>query len=252
MSRDVAIIFDEGSGMTAAVASRLVDSMTVYAISKDLDIFSTISKQPNCYTIEADIAYSEERERIIQTLSAVNHIKYLCFDVGTVITSDDLYTLDEVDASELEYILAANLEGPIFFTQAILPKLSHARIAYITSGAALIPLPIAFPYSISKSALKKAFTDWKDELKAKQIHAACICPGKVDTPIHRQLEHIDQRFPRIRKMHEASQSVATLQPDDIGQFIYHILQQASDEELYQKEFWDIYQDAEQFAPKEPA
>ena len=76
---------------------------------------------------------------------------------------------------------AINLEGPLFLTQALLPRLeSGSRILHISSGAAHTAIQGWAAYCMSKAALHMGYQCWRNELQVRGVLVGSVRPGVVD------------------------------------------------------------------------
>ncbi|MCB0365598.1 MAG: SDR family oxidoreductase [Bdellovibrionaceae bacterium] len=104
-------------------------------------------------------------------------------------------TFLESTRNEWQESFRVHLLGPVLLTQALLPLLEKAApSAIVNVSSTLGHRPV--PGTASYSALKSAVINWTlslaVELADRGIHANCVCPGIVDTPIHGTLSE-DQR-----------------------------------------------------------
>lgn len=95
--------------------------------------------------------------------------------------------IDNFDLATWQDILAVNLTGAFLTTQACLPWLrreDQASIVNVASAQALMPSARAAAYAASKAGLLAFSKSLAAEL-APRIRVASVCPGIVDTPMHR-------------------------------------------------------------------
>lgn len=120
-------------------------------------------------------------------------------------------------ATEWQESFRVHLLGPVLLTQILLPLLEkNAPSSIITISSTLGRRPVAG--TSSYSAMKAAVINWTQsmaiELAEKGIHANCVCPGIVDTPIHgtlsdEQKEYLDKLQPlgRVGSPEEVARAV---------------------------------------------
>jgi len=85
--------------------------------------------------------------------------------------------------------LAVNLTGPYLLTQEALPHLRHDRkgvVINIASTLGIKPIPEATPYCVAKAGLIMLTRATALEEAKNGVRVNVLCPGVVDTPIHRQ------------------------------------------------------------------
>jgi meso-butanediol dehydrogenase/(S,S)-butanediol dehydrogenase/diacetyl reductase len=84
--------------------------------------------------------------------------------------------------------LAVNLTGPYLLTQQALPHLRerHGVVINVASTLGLKPIPGATPYCVAKAGLIMLTRATALEEAKNGVRVNVLCPGVVDTPIHRQ------------------------------------------------------------------
>lgn len=87
-----------------------------------------------------------------------------------------------------------NMMGPVRLTRALykaLCKSQGASVINISSTLGLHPVPMSSPYASVKAAMvawtKALALEWASD----KITVNCVCPGIVDTPIHKSRSHVD-------------------------------------------------------------
>ncbi len=84
----------------------------------------------------------------------------------------------------LRYMVRLNLESVMALTLTLLPLLENNAPSYImnvASMAGFAPLPIKNLYAATKSAVISFSYSLRYQLKNKNIHVSCLCPGPVFT-----------------------------------------------------------------------
>jgi NAD(P)-dependent dehydrogenase (short-subunit alcohol dehydrogenase family) len=122
-------------------------------------------------------------------------------------------SLAELSPADYERVIATNLHGPYYCTQAFLPGMRQRKsgtIVNIVSDAAKQASPKAGPsYSMSKAGLVGLTQAINAEERANGIRACAVLPGDIATPL------LDKR-PAPPSM-EAREKM--LQPDDIAECV---------------------------------
>ena len=93
--------------------------------------------------------------------------------------------------ADYDRVLAVNLKGPFFLSQAFAANCRRARrggrIINISSVHEELPFPNFAPYCLSKGGLKMMMRDLAIELAPLGITVNNIAPGAIATPINAQL-----------------------------------------------------------------
>jgi glucose 1-dehydrogenase len=98
-----------------------------------------------------------------------------------------------LDVTEADYdaVLATNLKGPLFLSQAFARHVQQAggggRIVNISSVHEELPFPHFAPYCASKGGLKMVARTLALELAPLGITVNSVAPGAIRTPINRAL-----------------------------------------------------------------
>lgn len=93
--------------------------------------------------------------------------------------------LTDVSEETWNRILAVNLSGPFFLSQAALPHLIAAKgnIVNIASSNGLMGTPYTGPYSATKAALINLTKTFAMEYVEEPIRVNAVCPGPMATEI---------------------------------------------------------------------
>lgn len=128
---------------------------------------------------------------------------------------------------EWERMIALNLQGSLYVTQAALPHLVSAAgdsprqvadLIYISSTAGRLARPGSGVYSLTKFGIAAFAESLRQELIAKRVRVSVVEPGTVDTEL---VTHLRQ------DIREAAQgqvgSIEMLQPEDIADAVAYIV-----------------------------
>jgi short-subunit dehydrogenase len=91
---------------------------------------------------------------------------------------------DEVPKEEHLAVMRVNMEAPVRLTHALLPELLKAQRAYvlnISSMSAYNALASMAVYAGSKAFVLNWSRSLRIELRSRQVHVTCVCPGSVIT-----------------------------------------------------------------------
>src|SRR6201999_1048342 len=92
-------------------------------------------------------------------------------------------SLGSTDRAAFDQLVATNLGGPFFLTQALAPQLADGcGIVLVGSVSALHGRPRHAAYAATKAALLGLTTSLAAEL-APRVRVNCVAPGATDTPM---------------------------------------------------------------------
>ena len=172
----VAVITGAGSGIGYEVSKLLVEKgWEVWDLSRTDRAHSGV-KHMSC-----DVS---NEDRVITAINLIysqsGHIDLLISNAGFGISGAVEFTTAE-SASRL---MAVNLMGADNVTRAVVPYMREnegGRIIYISSAAAMFPIPFQAWYSASKAALNSYALALRNELKPFDISVCVLMPGDIHT-----------------------------------------------------------------------
>jgi short-subunit dehydrogenase len=111
--------------------------------------------------------------------------------------------VEAFDAREIERVIAINLLGAIYATEAVLPGMMARRrgqIVAVSSVAGFGGLPMSAAYSASKGAMTNFFESLRIDLRSSGVDVTVITPGFVKTPM---TEHNLHPMPFLMELDDA-------------------------------------------------
>jgi meso-butanediol dehydrogenase / (S,S)-butanediol dehydrogenase / diacetyl reductase len=128
-----------------------------------------VSSREQCFEAVADCVATRGDLSVL-----VNCAGIVRFDHFTDVTEDSW-----------NRILAVNLSGPFFLTQAALPHLiaAHGNVVNVASSNGLMGTPYTGPYSATKAALINLTKTLAMEYVEQPIRVNAVCPGPMATEI---------------------------------------------------------------------
>lgn len=109
--------------------------------------------------------------------------------VGTLVHAagrESTLTFAGTDRREFGEVIATNLAGPFFLSQALLPRFAEgAAVVFVSSIAAITGRDRHAAYAASKAALTGLTKNLAAEL-APSVRVNCVCPGPTRTPMFEQ------------------------------------------------------------------
>ena len=195
MTARSALVTGGTRGIGLAIARRLLgDGYRVVingtrppdAVAAVVDELSTVG--PVTY-VAADIGKGRDRDRlVIDTLATIGRLDVLVNNAG--ITSPGRKDMLVATEDDLDLVLAVNLKGPFFLTQALARHMIEeraadtgfrGRIVNVTSVSANVATTNRAEYCISKAGLSMTTMLWATRLADHGIDVFEVRPGLVRT-----------------------------------------------------------------------
>ncbi|HYK37082.1 glucose 1-dehydrogenase [Alloacidobacterium sp.] len=138
--------------------------------------------------VQADVSKISEVESMMdETWKRLGSADILVNNAGVESRAPFLETREE----DFDHVIAVNLKGPFFVTQAFVRKLAAekkpGRVINISSVHEDIVFPAVAPYCASKGGLRMIMRTLAVELGALGITVNNIAPGAIATPLNRSL-----------------------------------------------------------------
>ena len=250
-----AIVTGAGSGIGRATAAALCErGLDVYGVGRREGALRETAKRiggDNFHAVVADVSTPEGRGAIADRIDGAASTVL----VHNAATTGPLGPLDALTLDGFRETMASNVEGPLFLTKALMPKLAQgSRVLHVSTGGAHQGFDGMLSYCASKAALRSVYESLRDE------HAGRVCfgsaqPGVVATEMMRSLvEDTDDSF-AIRDyftgLAEATPAggAATAvpvdglnSPENVARFFAFLLFDTNDDEFGEKD-WDIRDEA---------
>jgi 3-oxoacyl-[acyl-carrier protein] reductase len=132
----------------------------------------------DAFVVPADVSTAEGVEAVRAAVAGAS--------VPTVIHAaaiEGLVRFADTDRPTFDRLVATNLAGPFFLTQALLPRLgAGSSIVFVASVAAVRGRDRHAAYSATKAALYGLTVNLAAEL-APNVRVNCVSPGAVQTPM---------------------------------------------------------------------
>lgn len=125
-----------------------------------------------------DVSDAEAWEALAATLPAVD---LLIHNAGVTVHGPAADQTHE----DLAWIVGIDLLGPMHGTRALLPHLRRSpagHVLFVSSMAALFPVPLQTSYAASKAGLRRYAASLRVELGAEGIGVTTVLPGTIATP----------------------------------------------------------------------
>ena len=182
-----AIVTGAGSGIGRATAAALCErGLEVYGVGRRegaLRDTATRIGGDKFHAVVADVSTPEGRGAIADRIDGAASTIL----VHNAATTGPLGPLDALTLDGFRATMASNVEGPLFLTKALMPKLARgSRVLHVSTGGAHQGFDGMLSYCASKAALRSVYESLRDE------HAGRVCfgsaqPGVVATEMMRGL-----------------------------------------------------------------
>jgi len=190
-----AIVTGAGSGIGRATAAALCErGIEVYGVGRRegaLRETATRIGGDKFHAVVADVATPEGRGAIADRLDGTTPTVV----VHNAATTGPLGPLDTLTLDGFRATMASNVEGPLFLTKALMPKLARgSRVLHVSTGGAHQGFDGMLSYCASKAALRSVYESLRDEYAGRIIFGSAQ-PGVVATEMMRGLvEDTDDSF----------------------------------------------------------
>lgn len=245
----VSIITGGGSGLGRELAKRLVSRSKPVLIAgrredKLIETKESCSNPDLVRTIVADISQSDGREAIVNALEPNEGVKALIHNAAVL---EPVGKLMGMDPEQWRKHMETNLDGPLFLTKALLPRLKPdcveenrgGRVLHVSSGAAHHPYLGWGAYCTSKAAFHMLYRSLSAELSPMGISVGSARPGIVDTPMQDLIRTKDEEdMPDVSRFRMLKEQGKLVSPEEVAIFLDWLLNGTDDVQFSEKE-WDI-------------
>lgn len=179
--RSVAVVTGAGSGVGRATASVLAErGLSVCCVGRRREpLEETVGQLASRgWAVAADVG-TEAGVAAVAAALAGSPVAALVHAAAI----EGVWSLADTDRETFDRLVATNLAGPFFLTQAVVPHMAEgAGIVFVGSISALHGRDRHAAYSATKAALLGLTTSLAVEL-APSVRVNCVAPGGVDTPM---------------------------------------------------------------------
>ena len=208
MTQAVALVTGAARGLGRAIATDLARDHAVAITYKTTDPGPLLTKRPDVFAIEADLADPAQIAALPQkVIDHFGRLDLIVNNAGTVMPDN----AESFDPQTVADTMAVNVAAPMGLVAAALPHLEPgAAVVNISSMNARLPAMSAHSYSASKAAMDTWTRIAAKTLGPKGIRVNAVAPGPVNTPEAPRPDDLTQLFLKDT----ALGALAT--PDDIA------------------------------------
>ena len=193
--RRVAVVTGGGSGMGRAIVHRFArDGLAVAILDVNADAAATVEKEVRDEGNEALAVGGVDVSDRAQVDAAMDHVREALGPIVVLVNNAGITGFREflkITDEKWDRIMAVNLNGPFYCTQAVVPDMIGAgwgRIVNISSSSAQGGQQYMVHYVTSKAGLIGMTKALALELGPHGITVNTIPPSFVDTPMLRESE----------------------------------------------------------------
>ncbi|CAM2069457.1 SDR family NAD(P)-dependent oxidoreductase [Sulfidibacter corallicola] len=193
------------------------------------------------HVVAADVGSEEGRRAVVDAFPADRTLAMLVHNAAVL---EPVALLKDVRLEDWRYHMAVNLDGPMFLSQALLPRMTRgSRILHVSSGAGHNAYHGWGAYCTSKAALNMIWRCLDKEIRDQGIRVGSVRPGVVDTPMQDVVRTADRDvFPTLQRFLDLKEHNQLQQPEFVAKFLSWLLLDVDDDAYAEKE-WDV-RDAE--------
>ncbi len=225
----VALITGAASGMGRATCVRLAsEGASVLAVDVDESGLSALAKEikDSGGIIETRLCNVARKEECVAAVAAAVEIFGQLDTLANVAGIVRFHHTPEIPEDEWNLVLAINLTGPMFLSQAAIPHLlkTGGSIVNVASNAGTMGQAYTAAYCASKGGLIQLTRSLAMEYMKQNIRINAVCPGGTDTAMNTSIKFPDDIDWSLIEHYTGSRGMAP--PEDLASAIAYL---ASDE-----------------------
>lgn len=184
----VVIITGASSGIGAATARcfAAAGAHLVLAARSQEALTQMAADLPQALAVPTDVSDPEACTRLVErAVATYGQVDILINNAGIGLTGP----VTRLARADLERVLAVDLLGPIWLTQAVVPVMragGRGQIINVSSVLAVQPLPFLGGYAAAKAALEQISNALRIELHGSGIAVTVVRPGTTRTDFNQR------------------------------------------------------------------
>jgi NAD(P)-dependent dehydrogenase (short-subunit alcohol dehydrogenase family) len=233
----VAIVTGAGRGIGEAIARAMAEEGARVAVVEVSDqrcketADKIIRMGGQAMPLKVDVAvWAEVEKAVAAVISRFGRVDVLVNNAGIGQVEKFL----DGDRKRWEKIIAVDLMGVMFFSQAVLHdmvKRKAGKIVNISSNTGKFPCGLQVAYSTAKGGVVSFTRSLASEMAPYHINVNAICPGHVETPMYMKAHDLlpDHLKPYQRKMQSDIPWGRLARPEEVARLAVFL---ASDDSEY--------------------
>jgi NAD(P)-dependent dehydrogenase (short-subunit alcohol dehydrogenase family) len=221
----VVLVSGAASGIGEATARKLVAyGAKVVLTDVQADRLAQVAESlgAGAFAVAADIRQDDTPDRVVTAaIAAFGRLDGVVNSAGILDAAD----IREVTREAYDNLMAINVRGPLFLTQAALRHLGPgASIVFVASGNGALATPRGAVYAASKGALVTLVKGFTADLAPLGIRVNAVSPGPIDTPL------LNDAFadPETRRIIEAAVPAGRAgRPEEIAEVVAFLISDGS-------------------------
>ncbi len=178
------VITGASSGIGKAATRVFADAgANVVLVARSAEILEHLAHElpGRPMVVATDVSVADEAQALVeQVLSIYGYIDILINNAGVGVAGP----IETISPKDLAQVLAVNVMGPLYTTQAAIPAMRQRRrgqIINVSSVLGLCALPYAGGYAASKAALDRLTEALRMEVRGSGIAVTLVRPGTTRT-----------------------------------------------------------------------
>lgn len=184
LAGQLAIVTGASGGIGGAIAIALArEGMALHLVARDPARLEAIAARAAVHAARVavtsvDLANLDQVEALVRATAEAK--------LGVLVHSAGLYARGHHKArarDEYAALFAANVGGPMYLTQLLLPQLcaGGGQVVFVNSTQALAPSPTVGLFAATQQALKAMADTLRDEVNGDGIRVLSVFPGRTAT-----------------------------------------------------------------------